>query len=255
MKFSWAQLIGVLPHRSGLRQYLIIGLLSLLMISALGCGSGGNLQETISEAVNITSNAESYRSSQIMIQTFNGETRRSITQSDSVEPDQLRTQAIGPEGWRETIVVGNKCYERDPDQPSWHVCDGVWKLTPLKEELKILQYLVELEELPDEEVNGVDCLHCSARVDRDSYVEDQKAEMSPEQLSSVNFEQMGDWEMEVELWIARDSHLIRKLGIENRRPTQIEKSEGKEKWVTDTGIKYFYDFNKPIDIELPELEP
>ncbi|MFP3975892.1 MAG: hypothetical protein ACLFVK_06695 [Dehalococcoidia bacterium] len=237
---------------SGLRQYLIIGLLSLLLVSALGCGSGGNLQETASEAVNITRSAESLRSSQIMIQTFNGETRRSLTQSDSVEPDQLRTQIIGPEGWREAIIVGNKCYERDSDKPSWHVCDGVWNLIPLKEELEILRYLVNLKKLPGEEVNGVDCLHYSAEVDFDDYVENQKAEMSPEQLSSANFEQMSEWEMEVELWIARDSHLIRKLGIENRRPTQIEKSEGKEKWVTDTGIKYFYDFNQPIDIELPK---
>ncbi|MFP4642461.1 MAG: hypothetical protein ACLFPU_09865, partial [Dehalococcoidia bacterium] len=62
--------------------------------------------------------------------------QRSITQSDSVEPDQLRTQIIGPEGWREAIIVGNKCYERDSDKPSWHVCDGVWKLPPLKEELE-----------------------------------------------------------------------------------------------------------------------
>ena len=174
---------------------------------------------------------------------------RYVSQSESMEPDRLREQSIGPEGWSETVIIGEKCYVRKSAQPSWHIFQGECTLTTLKDELKILYSLVNLKALQDEEINDIDCLHYSGRVDFDSYSNIK----TYEQLTPDTADQLRNWEGEIDLWIAKDSSLIHKLKAKIRWPEEAN-GNTEEAWGGMTVIKHFFDFNEVNHIEPPQID-
>ena len=56
--------------------------------------------------------------------------------------------------------------------------------------------------------------------------------------------------MDFELWVEKDSYLIWQLKGELRF-TIINPDTGEEDLVTESVTRRFYDFNKPVEIELP----
>ncbi len=236
-------------HKIRLWLYLLIGVLALLVISAIGCGEESNLQETVSTAIGATSDLQSYRSSQIQIQTANGEIMRNVSQSESIEPDLHRSQSIGPEGWSENVIIGEKCYVRNSAQPNWHIPRGVCILTSLKDELMILHSLVNLQALQDEEINNIDCLHYFGNIDFDSYSKMKTSNNT--KLDTID--QLHNWEGEVDLWIAKNNSLIHKIEAKLRWPIKLD-GNTEESWCMLTSIKYFYDFNEVSHIEPPQLD-
>ncbi|GAI07899.1 unnamed protein product, partial [marine sediment metagenome] len=111
--------------------------------------------------------------------------------------------------------------------------------------LEIIDSLTDLEKLPDEKIEGVDCIHYRGVVDVDRVIEEQKAKLDPRQPHYEEMlkglEDMRNMKTEVELWIGREDYLIRQLKQDMEVPL-----EGTSR-VT---VKY-YDFNEPITIEPP----
>jgi len=175
-------------------------------------------------------------------------------------------------GWFETIVVGDKGYVRSQREPQWRVCEvytpdsqpppgptpgtGTCQVSiqTSDKQLELLNYLVELEKLPDEEIDGVNCSHYRGRVDQDSVVDmlRKRDEEAYGQIPPEYLEMMRRQEIVIELWIDGDDY-IRQQRSEFRFP-EPDSTTGDEKWVTGFSTTRYFDFNEPISIEPPEIE-
>ena len=121
-------------------------------------------------------------------------------------------------------------------------------------QLELLNWLVELEKLPDEEIDGVSCSHYRGRLDQDSYVDmlRKRDEEAYEQIPPEYLELMRQYDLFVELWIDGDDY-IRQQRSEVRFP-EPDSTTGDEKWVSGVSTTRYFDFNEPIHIEPPEIE-
>ncbi|MFO8100657.1 MAG: hypothetical protein R6U37_00595 [Dehalococcoidia bacterium] len=182
-----------------------------------------------------------------MIQHSGKETTRYIVQTENIEPDCYKEQSLGPKGWSETIMIGEKCYNRNPRQLDWHICQGHWKLSSLREELEGFNFLTDLRVLSDEEINGVDCRHYAGDFDSRAYYEQTNTEVGSGPYSNQDLNhklEAPDYELKVDLWISKDNYFIQKI------KARITYPDGN----TEFSIKYLYDFGEELRIELPILE-
>ena len=83
----------------------------------------------------------------------------------------------------------------------------------------------------------------------DALVEKEKAEMGS-QLPPELFELMRRGSMEVELWVGKDDYLIRQMKRLDHMP-EWEAGTAEERWILQSAVMRFYDFNEPISIEPP----
>jgi len=242
-----------------IRRYFIISVVILLMTPVVGCGERLNLGEVTNKAITATIEAQSYRVTAVETHTVDGETEESTYESEFVAPDRFRGKVSSDGNWSEVIIIGDKGYLRSSEKPQWCQLPGQYDdqsftqatLISLEKELEPLDWLVDLEKLPGEEIDGVACLHYRGKVDQDSYVDmlkktvERKYGQIPEHL-----EEMRRWTMNFELWVENDTHLIRQLKSELRF-TIINPDTGEENLFTGSTTKQFYDFNQPIEIEPP----
>jgi len=269
---------------------LVIILAILMILPYLACNQQASLQDVVDRALTQTSQVQSYRSAENSttyadnityegayelecaapdryhsVETLNVNGSESVTTTISSNGGNVTVTAGG--GWFETIVVGDKGYLRSSNESQWRICEvynsRLTQPTPgtgacqvpiqtLENKLELLNYLVELEKLPDEEIGGVNCSHYRGRVDQDSYVDMLRKRQEEEyrQIPPENLELMLQREIVVELWVDGDDY-IRQQGTEFRSPDPISQ----EKWVTGLSTTRYFDFNKPICIEPPEIEP
>ncbi len=117
--------------------------------------------------------------------------------------------------------------------------------------LQWLDRMGDIEELPDEEVEGVRCLHYRGVYDIEKVLrsmEEGRAERGMPPLGEEEFQEELEklrsniGERIIELWIGRDDYLLRQMVMDTREP--------------DSNIAHqltykFYDFNEPITIEAP----
>ena len=205
------------------------------------------------------------------VETVNVNGSESVTTTISSNGGNVTVTAGG--GWFETIVVGDKGYVRSQREPRWRICEvytpdsqpppgqtpgtGACQVSiqTSDKQLELLNYLVELEKLPDEEIDGVNCSHYRGEIDQDSYV-DMLRERGKEgyaQILPEYLEMMRRQEIVIELWIDGDDY-IRQLKTEGRS-LDPNPSTGPEQWVNWFTITRYFDFNEPICIEPPEIEP
>lgn len=267
---------------------LAIVLTVLLIMPFTACDQQADLQDAIARAIARTSEVQSYRTTSNSTTHADGITQVSSYELEYAAPDRwhlLETVIVdGGEnvtttissnggnvtvtaggGWFETIVVGDKGYVRNSREP-WQVCKVYNSPLPrpapstgtcfvsiqtLENKLELLNYLVELEVLPDEEIGGIECSHYRGKIDQDSYVDMlmERDEEAYGQISPDDLEWMLQREIVVELWIDGDDY-IRQQRTEARFPDP----NIKEKWVSSFGITRYFDFNEPILIETPETE-
>ena len=127
----------------------------------------------------------------------------------------------------------------------------------LEKSLEFLHYLVDLEELPDEEIDGVTCAHYRGRVDQDAHT-DVAVQRYEEECGQVPEEARYLLELsrrhatDVEVWIDEHSY-IRLLTVEWRGPI-ADSGAGEETWASSRSISHFFAFNEPVVIEPPEVE-
>lgn len=165
-------------------------------------------------------------------------------------------------GWFETIVVGDKGYVRSQREPQWRVCEvytpdsqpppgptpgtGTCQVSiqTSDKQLELLNYLIDLERFPDEEIGGLICRHYRGEIDQDAYVDlvrKRNHDIPPE-----NLELLRRREMDIELWVDGDDH-IRQYILWGSFP-------GPTAWAVGFSITRYSDFNEPISIEPPEIE-
>ena len=212
-------------------------------------GPGG----LIAEAYAATMSLQSYRMTGSIKSTLEGKTSEATFETEFVAPDRYRGKATTDGDVVEFIIIGDKQYIRDSDQSrTTSVAVAGSSILGKEEALKLLDSLTDLEELPDEKIDGVDCLHYRGRVDMDRMVEEQKARLDPAQPGYEEIlkglEQLRNMKIEVELWIGKDDYLIRQM----KQDTQVP-SEDIGQWDTSSAMWKFYDFNEPITIEPPEM--
>jgi len=247
-------------------RYLIIASLAFFAVPFVGCSQSLNLREVTTKAITATCEAQSCRTSAVQTYTVDGESGENTFESEFVAPDRYHSKTRSGNNWSETISIGDKSYIRGTDIPQWcespcQYYDPVSGATttaqttsiPLEKELEPLNWLVELEKLPDEEIDGVACWHYHGKVDMDSYVDMLKKTAGREygQIPE-HLEEMRRWLRNLELWVEKDGYLIRQLK-EEVRFTMVNPDTGEESLYSGSTTMRFYDFNKPISIEPPQM--
>ena len=209
---------------------------------------GVNPQSVMAKAYAATSNLQSYRMTSTLVSIFEGETSEQSSEWEFVFPDRYHGRITLDSETYEFIIIGDKQYVRAPDNTSGKLSIGVWSaFTPSKEyTLEILDSLTGLQKLPDEKIEGTDCLHYRGKADVEGEIEKQKARLDPEEPGYEErlrgLDALRTIETEVELWIGKDDFLIRQM-------KSIMESLVHGNAVV---LVKFYDFNEPIEIEPPE---
>ncbi|NVM26666.1 MAG: hypothetical protein HWN70_12230 [Desulfobacterales bacterium] len=245
-------------------KYTIISAIVLLGASLVGCSERLNLREVTTKAISATCEAQSYRISEVATYTLEGESGVSITESEFTAPDRYHDIISSAGGWGEYIFIGDRGFVRDSkdisewcelpcqyDDPSSGATGMITATaTPLDKKLEYLNWLVDLKKLANEEIDGVVCLHYRGRLDVDSYVNmlRNRVVMEYEQFPS----DISTWEVNFELWVEKDTHLIRQLKSEEH--VMVDNPDtGEKNLFSGSTTKQFYDFNEPINIELPQM--
>jgi hypothetical protein len=234
------------------RCLITLCIVSLLMPLA-ACASGSDLRATTTRAITSTLAAESWREQGTSSYSADGETQETTWEGEVAAPDRSRVKITTETGkWCEATRIGDQSYVRTSHMPdsggaaSGVACVIVGSMT---EELEPLELLIDLEQLPDEDIDNVLCLHYRGRMDMDAFVEKEKAEMGS-QLPPELLELMRRGSMEVELWVGKDDYLIRQMKRLDHMP-ELEAGTAEERWIRQSTVMRFYDFNEPISIEPP----
>jgi hypothetical protein len=234
------------------KHVLTVCIVALLM-SLVACTSGPDLRATTTRAITSTLDAESWRVQGTARYSADGETQEWTWEGEFAAPDRSRVKITTETStWCEATRIGEENYVRTSDMPesggagSEMDCVIVGSMT---EELEPLDLLVDLERLPDEEIDNVQCLHYRGRMDMDALVHREQARTGS-QLPSELWELMRRGSMEVELWVGKDDYLIRQMKRLDHMP-ELEAGTAEERWIRQSTVQRFYDFNEPISIEPP----
>lgn len=121
---------------------------------------------------------------------------------------------------------------------------------PSKEDTsEMLRWLTDVEELPDVEVDGVDCRHYRGKFDIERMISELYGSKAG-QAEARMLESMRDVVMNIELWIGKDDYLLRKSLQETSNPIPGFSGEPVA-WNTSVAEARYYDFNTDILIEPP----
>jgi len=263
-----------------LYKYFIIGMLILVVMPVVGCSNSSLDLEaelvTLQKTCAVSEEVRSYCMEGSFTYIEEGKTSESTLEMEFVAPDRYHSQGYMDGQWEESIIIGDKVYSRDSDNDKWQeveVSPNVLKARKLSLEtsipsaektLQLLDSLTDLEKLPDELVDGVDCLHCRGRVDMDREVEKRKAEMRTalnpsdpgyqEKLESqeLMLEWQRKWKIEYELWISREDCLVRQQKYDMQIPAMESPSgEIMQGEVKSAMLMHHYDINEPLNIQPP----
>jgi len=215
---------------------------------------GVNPQSVMAKAYAATSNLQSYRMTSSATSTFEGKTIEQTSEWEFAFPDRHHGKMTMDGETYEFIIISDKQYTREPSSTqsgTMYVIGLSSGSGPSKEEtLELLDTLTDLEKLPDEKIDGVDCFHYRGRVDIDRMVDKRKAELDPAEPGYEERVEALEWQRrmktEVELWIGKDDYLIRQMKYDMQVP-----SEDTGEWDTSSSMVRYYDFNEPIEIEPP----
>ena len=268
-----------------LYKYLITGMFILLIMPIVACSDSSNTGldieaelEALRQNCAINKEVQSYRMDGFFTHTEDDQTVESTLEAEFVAPESYHTKVHKDEGWEETIIISPKVYSRDsgfsgPRQGQ--CCPNVLEAQKLslkasipsaETTFRLLDLLTDLEKLPDDKIDDVDCFHCRGRVDMDQQVEEQIAEVEAKlDLSKPEYRErfeaqkwMWDWqrrwEVNYELWISREDCFIRQQRYETQMPVmESPKGERIRGEMTNTALMHYYDINEPIKIEPPSI--
>jgi hypothetical protein len=232
-------------------RYLLSACIVSLLMPLVACASGSDLRATTTRAITSTLDAESWREQGTSSYSADGETQETTWEGEVAAPDRSRVKITTETGtWCEATRIGEQTYVRASDMPESGaaVSEVACVMLPIAEALEPLDLLIDLEQLPDEEIDNVQCLHYRGKIDMDAFVK-REAKMGS-QLPPELLELMRRGSMEVELWVGKDDYLIRQMKRLDHMP-EWEAGTADEKWMRQSTVERFYDFNEPISIEPP----
>ena len=253
------------------RKLLLIPMLVILLLPAIGCAMSHELTELTEKAIMATSEAHSYRINLVSTPVSDENTVNISFKLDFAAPDRYHERSdcfiCGDDNWYEFILIGDQRYFRGSVNPEWCKlpCEDnaalsgyllqITHLDHLAEILEPLDWLVDLQMLPDETVNGFDCWHYVGTVDMKSYMK-QKAGIEEGQVPSEVYalhEAMRRGTRVVELWVEKDNYLIQQLKIREFYTT-VNVDSGEVDSFSGVTTTQFHDYNEPIIIEPPLLQ-
>ena len=218
---------------------------------------------TIERAEAATAALQSYRAVESITVTKYGETFDSEIDVAVSAPDRFRVSTRNNAGAVEVIGIGDERYTRGAGKEFADIYDvsarmGSFldKVTgPSKSDdvtglainknraLEILDSMVNLEQLPDEMIDGYDALHYRGEID----------------WAKIRWETKETKRSNVELWIDSTDFTIRQARVDIR--VLIDGLDGPTaEWFTMTSWVKYFAFNEPIEIEPPltssgDIEP
>jgi hypothetical protein len=235
-----------------LRAHLTIASISLLLMLASGCSSATDLGQLTTSARVATAKVQSYRLTGTAAYSSGSEVSRMTWQGEYAAPDRHRMRASLEDGrWCEAFRIGEESYVHTSDEPEVVGDEGgmACEVLPISEVLSTLDYLVDFEPLPDEEIDGVECIHYRGSVDADALAQSWEAE-SVQEPPAEAVDLMRQQSIEIELWVGKEDYLIRQMKTDARLPG-YDPATGQVTWAAQSSFVQFYDFNEPIVIEPP----
>jgi len=268
---------------------------SVLVLSLTACYQGSGVRDTIIRAIDKTGAVQTYRStthkttitndyvqsyssqyecggwctfhsSQVVTETRIGNLSALPLDEDGYLFGDWYLEAGIPITWSESIVVDSLGRSRSSGHPTWGLVLVSCAMPADPESSGALytalwryRFLMNLEKMSDEDINGISCSHYRGNLDFDSYVDEQIEEAGNNTMIWIgegatgnitwqeHLEIMRRWEATVEFWIDEEDY-IRQLKIEERLLTI--KDSGEE-WTTEIVVTRYSDFNESINIELP----
>ena len=238
------------------RRYFLAVCIVILVTSLVVCSPGPDLRAITIAARTSTEQAQSWRVHGTASYSAYGETQETTWEGEVAAPDRSRVKITTETGmWCEATRIGEESYVRASDMPESGaaVSEVACVMLPITEALEPLDLLIDREQLPDEEIDSVQCLHYRGKIDMDAFVEQERARMGP-QLPPELLELMRRGSMEAELWVGKDDYLIRQMTLLDHMP-EWEAGTAEASWIRQTMVVRFYDFNEPISIEAPSPWP
>jgi hypothetical protein len=211
-------------------------------------------QSVMARAYAATEGLQSYRAT-ITGTASDGRILDSIM--EFVSPDRFHARITSDGVTDEFTLIGDKQYVKSGDMSRNMIivfARSASSILSKENTMQILDSLTDLQKLPDEKIEGINCYHYKGRFDTEKMFEKENARLSQMQssLSPEDYQEMLkglenllNVKMEFELWIGKDDNLVRKM----IQVTQAPDSEG-QLHTSSTILKY-YDFNQPINIEPP----
>ena len=255
-----------IPAQKFLRPTLVMAVIAVVVTAALLFRfSDGSPVGRIAAAYAATEALQSYRMSGSNIVSVNNRSSEVKFTWEFADKDRYHVKIFESGKAEEFIIVGEDQYEwvSADNQFSSTIIDvsgegafNVFNPFPGKQgTLYLLNSLVDLRDLPDTEINGVQTTHQRGRVDIDKIMDDQAATLDP---NAADYQANLDFldiqrkiTINVDLWISKDEFQIRQMKLTGVAP--ITTSGGIEQiggMTWDTTVK-FSDFNEPIRIERP----
>ena len=175
-------------------------------------------------------------------------------------PDSFRTLSIVGDERHEMIVIGSNLYANDESHFSgvyavMAVSRGLAGMVPGKAHTQMsLEQLANMEELKTDIVDGVTCRHYRGVIDYAKNIEEQIAELDPEEPGYEQFvdilesqiESMQLIETNIEIWVGIDDGLVRQMIYQIQIPPEHDDGPAS----SNMFLKYS-DFNMPVNIVAP----
>ncbi|MEA3255265.1 MAG: DUF6612 family protein [Candidatus Altiarchaeota archaeon] len=244
--------------------FIVLGIISVLILS--GCideqketpsPTGLTAEEVRDKSIDAIDNVKSYAfdidmsiSAPVKEQ---GKATMDMTGEGRVDIENKRVYnkmdmgTMGMTTSTETYIIDNMAYIKSPSA-GWMKKEAgtdMWETQDIVKSQKELMKDIEVTLSGSEKVNGVDCYILVMKPSRDELIQLLTQEIGD--TSSISATEAGEKirSMEVREWIAKDTSLT-------RRSVTIMQIEAEGKLVDMTLITDIYDYNKPMNIELPE---
>lgn len=242
------------PMRRWLRPVLIAVPIAAILVALLIIQPWQNPftpQNVLAKAYNAIAAIKSYRFS------LTASTSGKITLTNNVEfiaPNRYHVTETDEAGTREIITLGDRRYFKGEFEFFMLVKPvGLYQESITREAtLEWLDRMANVEELSEEDIEGIHCLHYHGVYDIEKAIraryESSLVRRGPppsekEIQEEIEMYRTHVGERYIELWIGKDDYLTRQMVIEN-----VDPSEGTH---TQRLVYKYYDFNEPITIAAP----
>lgn len=178
-------------------------------------------------------------------------------------PDRYRVEARDNFVSGGNVYIGKKIYNwgEEPVIPQIKMTGLSGEIVtsigiPTKDEIRqMIDTLRDMEQFPDEAIDGVICLHYRGEIVSADDYEKKLSELDPDDPSYLYMKKMIDemysWsknrKQEIEIWIGKDDYLPRK----ERHYMYLPPFTAQDEAYTMTRTTEYYDFNVPVEIEPP----
>lgn len=239
------------------RRVLILAPISIILIAILAVllwNPWGGSENIIAQAYSAISNVQSYRMS--ITKGSSGESATVTYTAEFVAPDRYHLTNVFEGKTTEFIYIADEEYFKG-DYMSFLLmklqANGFTSMITREATMRWLNMLGDIEQLPDETVEGIECYYYQGKYDVDKQVlsqQENREKMGLPPLSEDDLQEMREEmhavndSMKFELWIGKTDYLMRQWRVSREEQT-------------DTGIMNshttykFYDFNESIIIEAP----